>query len=84
MSSNVGAAVSLSSSIEWVDGEVVLVTGTRAVGTECVVGLSDIDTVRTWDKCWFISHIVDEERVPDIRVNMSHIQRIGSSPRDGY
>ena len=83
MSSNVGAAVSLSSSIEWVDGEVVLVTGTRVVGSEGVVGLSDINTVSTGDGCGFICYIIDVDRVLDIRINIRHIQRIGSSPCDG-
>ena len=47
------------------------------------MGVSDIDTVSTGDECWFIiCHIVDENRVPDIRIYTSHIQRIGSSPGD--
>ena len=43
--------------------------------------VSDLDTVSTGDECWFIiCHIVDENRVPDIGIYTSHIQRIGSSP----
>ena len=80
VSSNVGAAVSQSSSIEWVDSEVVFVTGTRAVRSEGVVGPSNINTVSTGDGCGFICYIVDVNRVPDIRINIRHIQRIGSSP----
>ena len=57
-----------------------LVTGTEVVRSEGVVCLNDIDTVSTGDDCWFICHIVDEDRVPDIRINISHIQREGSTP----
>ena len=47
--------------------------------------LSDSDTVSTEDGCWvvLICHVVDEDRVPDIRINTSHIQREWSSPGDG-
>ena len=71
---------SLSSSIEWDDCEDILVTGTGVVRSEGVVCLSDIDTVSTGDGCWVVCHIVDEDRVPDIRINISHIQREGSTP----
>ena len=60
-------------------------TRTEVVRSEGVVCLSDIDTVSTEDGCWvvLICHIVDEDRVPDIRINTSHIQREWSSPGDG-
>ena len=80
--SNVGIALSLASSIDWDDREVVHMTRTEVVRSEGVVCLSDIDTVSTEDGC-FICHIVDEDRVPDIRINTSHIQREWSSPGDG-
>ena len=73
-------ALSLTSFIEWNDCEDILVTGTGVVRSEGVVCLNDIDTVSTGDDCWFICHIVDEDRVPDIRINISHIQREGSTP----
>ena len=72
--------MSLSSSIEWDDCEVVLVTGTGVIRSEGVVCLSDIDTVSTGDGCWVIRYIVDEDSVPDIRINISNIQREGSTP----
>ena len=83
--SNVGIALSLASSIDWDDREVVHMTRTEVVRSEGVVCLSDIDTVSTEDGCWvvLICHIVDEDRVPDIRMNTSHIQREWSSPGDG-
>ena len=80
ISSDIPTAVSLSSSIEWDDCEVILVTGTGVVRSEGVVCLSDISTVSTGDGCWVVCHIVDEDRVPDIRINTSHIQREGSTP----
>ena len=73
-------ALSLTSSIEWNDCEDILVKGTGVVRSEGVVCISDIDTVSTGDDCWFICHVVDEDRVPDIMINMSHIQREGSTP----
>ena len=80
ISSDIPTAVSLSSSIEWDDCEDILVTGTGVVRSEGVVCLSDISTVSTGDGCWVVCHIVDEDRVPDIRINTSHIQREGSTP----
>ena len=77
---------SLASSIDWDDREVVHMTRTGVVRSEGVVCLSDIDTVSTEDGCWviLICHIVDEDRVPDIRVIIvCHIQREWSSPGDG-
>ena len=78
--------LSLASSIEGSDREVVHMTRTEVVKSEGVVCLSDIDTVSTEDGCWvvLICHIVDEDRVPDIRINTSHIQREWSTPRDGH
>ena len=77
-----GTALSQASSIDWDDREVVHMTRTEVVRSEGVVCLSDIDTVSTEDGCWvvLICHIVDEDRVPDIRINTSHIQREWSSP----
>ena len=80
ISSDIPTAVSLSSSIEWDDCEDILVTGTGVVRSEGVVCLSDISTVSTGDGCWVVCHIVDEDRVPDIRINTSHIQREGRAP----
>ena len=78
-------ALSLASSIDWDDREQVDMTRTEVVRSEGVVCLSDIDTVSTEDSCWvvLICHIEDEDRVPDIRINTSHIQREWSSPGDG-
>ena len=69
-------ALSLSSSIVWDDCEVILVTGTGVVRTEDVVCLCEVVTVSTGDGCWvlLICHIVDEDRVPDIRIHICHIQ----------
>ena len=77
-------ALSLACSIEWSDSEVELVRGTEVVSSEGVVCLSDVGTVSTVDGCWVspVCHIVDEDRVPDIRINTSHIQREQSSPGD--
>ena len=54
----------------------------RSEGGDC---LSDIGTVSTGDGSWvvLICHILNEDRVPDIRINTSHIQRPGSLPGDG-
>ena len=75
-------ALSLASSIQWSNRDVVDMTMTGVVRSEGVVCLSDIDTVSTEDGCWvvLICHIVDEDRVPDIRINISHIQREWSNP----
>ena len=61
-------------------------TRTGVVRSEGVVCLSDIDTVGTEDGCWvvLICHIVDQDRVPDIRINTSHIQREWRCLRDGH
>ena len=85
ISSDSISALSLASSIEWGDREVVHMTRTEVVRSEGVVCLSDIGTVSTEDGCWvvLICHIVDEDRVPDIRINTSHIQREWSCPPDG-
>ena len=78
--SDILTALSLTHFIEWNDCEDILVTGTGVVRSEGVVCLNDIDTVSTGDDCWFICHIVDEDRVPDIIINIRHIQREGSTP----
>ena len=74
-------ALSLSSSIVWDDCEVILVAGTEVAWSEDAECLRDIGTVRIWHRHRsLICHIVDEDRVPDIRINTSHIQREWSSP----
>ena len=77
-------ALSLASSIEWCDREVVHMTRSEVVRSEGVDCLSDIGTVSTGDGSWvvLICHILDEDRVPDIMINTSHIQRPGSLPGD--
>ena len=76
--------LSQASSIGWDDGEVVHMTRTEVVRSEGVVGLSDIGTVSTEDVCCpvLICHILDEDRVPDIMINTSHIQIPGITPGD--
>ena len=79
--SDIFAALSLSSSIVWDDCEGIVVVGTEMVRSEDTERFKDIDTVRIWHRhCSLICHIVDEDRVPDIRINISHIQREWSSP----
>ena len=62
-------ALSLASYIYRKNREVVHMTSTEVVRSEGVVCLSDTVTVGTEDGCWvvLICHIVDEDRVPDIR-----------------
>ena len=57
-------------------------TRSEVVRSEGVVCLSDTGTVGTEDGCWvvLICHIVDEDRVPDIGIHTSHIQREWRSP----
>ena len=82
--SDVVTALSLSCSIEWDDSEVVLVRETEVVRREVIAGLSDVGAVSTVDGCWTVTvgHIVDEDRVPYVRINISHIQRERGNP--GY
>ena len=82
VSSDILTALSLSHSIVWDDCEGILVTGTGVVRTEDVVCLCEVVTVSTGEGCWIllICHIVDEDRVPDIRIHTSHIQREWSTP----
>ena len=77
-------SLSLISSIEWCNEEVVHMTKTEVVRSEGIGCLSDIGTVSTGDGSWvvLICHILNEDRVPDIRINTSHIQSPGSLP--GY
>ena len=77
VSSHVFTPLSLASSIDWDDREVEHMTRSEVVRSEGVVCLIDISTVSTGDGCWvvLICHIVDEDRVPDIKINTSHIQR---------
>ena len=58
-------------------------TGAGVVRSEGVVCLCEVVAVGTGDGCWvlLICHIVDEDRVPDIRIYFSHIQREWSTPR---
>ena len=57
-------------------------TRTEVVRNEGVVCVIDIYTVSADNGCWvaLICHIVDEDRVPDIRINTGHIQREWSTP----
>ena len=82
ISSNILTTLSLSNSIVWDDCEGILVTGTGVVRTEDVVCLWEVVAVSTGDGCWvlLICHIVDEDRVPDIRIHTSHIQREWNTP----
>ena len=72
----------MSSSIVWDDCEGILVTGTGVVRTKDVVCLCEVATVSTGDGYWvlLICHIVNEDRVPDIRIHISYIQREWSTP----
>ena len=78
--------LSQASSIGWDYCEAVHMTRTEVVRSEGVVSFSDISTVSTEDVCWtvLICHILDEDRVPDVMINTSHIQTRGSSPGDGH
>ncbi|CAI7992190.1 hypothetical protein GBAR_LOCUS938, partial [Geodia barretti] len=60
-----------------------LLTGSGRARSEGITCVSNVDR---GDGCWgvLICHIVDEDRVPDIRINTSHIQREWSTPRDGH
>ena len=81
---HISAPLSLSNSIVWNDCEDILEAGTEVVRSEDTECLSDIDAVRIWHRhCSLICHIVDEDRVPDIRINISHIQREWSTPWHG-
>ena len=55
-------------------------TGTVVVRTEGVVCHSEVGAVSTGDWCPVICPIVDEDRVPDIRIHTSHIQGEWSTP----
>ena len=76
---NISTALSLASSIDWDDRDVIFVNTVRSEGVVCLIN------VDRENGCWvvLICHIVDEDRVPDIRINTSHIQREWSSPGDG-
>ena len=80
----VAVTLSLSCSIEWDDSEVVLVRETEVARREGIAGLSDVGTISTVDGCWTVTvgHIVDEDRVPYVRINISHIQRERGNPED--
>ena len=67
--SDIATALSLASSVEWNNSEVVHMTRTEVVRREGVVCISDVVTIGTGDNCWIvlISHVVDDDRVPDVR-----------------
>ena len=71
-------ALSLASSIKWYNRKVVHVTVVEASLSKSITCLSDISTE---DGCWvvLICHIVDEDRVPDIRN-----EREWRTPPDGH
>ena len=79
-------AISFTSSIEWNNRNVVNIRVTKVLVCEGVVCLIDIHTVSTEVVCCtvLICHIVYEDRVPDIRVDISHIQREWRSPRHSH
>ena len=54
--------------------------GTGVIRTEDVVCLCEVVTVSTGDGCWvlLICHIVDEDRVPDIRIHTSTSRENGA------
>ena len=82
---NETAALSLTCSIGWSDSDVILMRGTEVVGSEGIACLSNVCAVCAVHNHWvvFICHVLDKDRVPDIIIHTSHIQRPGSSPGDG-
>ena len=82
VSSNILTGLPLPNSIMWDNCKGILVTGTGDVRTKDVVCLCEVVTVSTGDRCWvlLVCHIVDEDRVPDIRILISHIQSEWCSP----
>ena len=64
-------ALSLASSVEWNNSEVVHMTRIKVARSEGVVGISDVVTISTENNCWIvlICHDVDDDRVPDVRSN---------------
>ena len=72
--SHILTAVSLPNSIIRDYCEVIQLAGSHIVRREGVVCLSDINAFITGNSCWvfLICHIVDEDRVPDVRVTISH------------
>ena len=74
--------LALSTSIVWDDCEGIHVTGNGMVGNEYVVCLCEVAAVSTGDRCWvlLIRNIVDEDKVPDVMIHTSHIQRKWRTP----
>ena len=64
--SDIATALSLAN---WNNSEVVNMTRAEVVRSEGVVCISDVVTIDTGDNCWivFVSHVVDDDRVPDVR-----------------
>ena len=67
--SDIATALSLANLVEWNNSEVVHMTRAEVARSEGVVGISDVVTIDTGDNCWIvlISHVVDDDRVPDVR-----------------
>ena len=82
VSHNTVRPCSISYSVLWDDCEGVLVAGAGEVRVEDVVCLCEVVAVSTGHGCWvvLVCHIGDEDRVPDVRVHPTHIQRERSTP----
>ena len=79
---HIKTALSLPCSIVRDYCEVIHLAGTEVVRSEVVVCFSDVNAFGTGNGCCIIliCHIVDEDGVPDVRVNISDIQGEWSSP----
>ena len=75
---------SFASSIKWDYREVLHMATTNVVRSEYILGVCDVDTISTGNGTYVVHvcNIVDDNRVPDIRINSSNIQGPWSSPRD--
>ena len=80
----VSLTFSFASSIKWDYREVVHMATTNVVRSEFILGVCDVDTISTGNGTYVVHvcNIVDDNRVPDIRINSSNIQGPWSSPRD--
>lgn len=74
-------SLSFSSSIDWDNGEGVLMALILLFRSEGVAGVIDTDTVGAVDLP-LLCLIIDMHPVPDVIFNMRHIQAEGSSPKD--
>lgn len=74
-----GVILSLSSSIVWNNGEGILITWTGVIGFKSIVCLCEVGAVNYW--VLLIWQIVNEDRIPDVRIHTSHIQSEWSTPR---